>query len=519
MLRFLLPTLLICLSMIPAISHAADINDEGAKRLETLFTTLLEDQKEAMQASQAKMTTTGDITVEQAADYYAVTLPEITVTDMEGDRTHLGFIAINATPTNNPDNWKMSVAIPTPILRKDAQGKTTTEINIGSQRMVGLWLGRMQNFSQLKASYKDIVATTQPKNNRFNIGDISILVNLEETKEGLWSGPSKITLSDMSVDTPEEEDVLNLGEAVLLATITDIDPLKYKEATKEIGNVEIYGNKPHHSLGLINKILKASGDAVSVKGSLANLNMKTTATENKPAKEIKLEKIAFDYGIDGIQNDNVNLTLGLNYRGDKKKEEQSDKALMPHTADARINLTNFPMTKIIALGEKTLPQNDSNPDAQKVAALQAMMTLPQLLSESGTTLAIKETKYGNDTYFVNLEGMLQANKNSLLGASGEMLLKVTGLEKLRTALQAESTEEDTKEQRVIDQALKRLEFVEKISEKKGNAHISKLTLGEDGKIKINGRDAKAVMRGEPADPAMANQGETVPDAITIPAEE
>ena len=115
--------------------------------------------------------------------------------------------------------------------------------------------------------------------------------------------------------------------------------------------------------------------------------------------------------------------------------------------------------------------------------------------------------------------MLQANKNSLLGASGEMLLKVTGLEKLRTALQAESTEEDTKEQRVIDQALKRLEFVEKISEKKGNAHISKLTLGEDGKIKINGRDAKAVMRGEPADPAMANQGETVPDAITIPAEE
>jgi hypothetical protein len=499
MLRFYISAIVFCLLMAPVTANAAKISDEGAKRLETLFSKVLEDQKQAMEVSETSLVTKGKITVEQAKDYYAVTLPEITITNPEGDETHIGFIAINATPTDNPNNWKMSVAIPTPILRKNAEGETETEISIGSQRMVGLWLGEMENFSQLKANYKDIVAKTFPKNNRFNIADMTILVDLKETKDGLWSGPSKITFSDVSVDTPEEENALTLKEAILLASITDIDPLKYKEATKELSNLEIDNTKSQQSIGIINTLLKASGDAVTVKGSLSDLKMKTKAKEHKPAREINLEKVAFDYGIDGLQGDNVNLTVGLNYRGDTKKEE-TEKALMPHTADARITLNNFPMTKVISIGQSTLPNDDSNPDAQKVAALQAMMTLPQLLAESGTTLEIKDIKYGNNTYFVNLDGTLKANRNSMLGASGEMLLKVMGMEKLRTALQAESSEEDTKEQRMIDQALKRIEFIEKISKKEGNVHVSKLVLGEDGKITINGQDAKTVMRGETTQP-------------------
>ena len=196
--------LIIALTLIltPLQSYASTINDEGAKRLKSMFSTLIDEQRTKIEDYEGTLTTKDSITVEQASDYYAVTLPAFTVTNKDGSGTKIGLIAINATPTKNPDDWNLSIAIPTPLIYLDENGKKEMQVDIGSQQMSGLWDGKLKSFSKFIAKYNDVKITSTKDRPTITLDKIETMSVANENEDDLWSIKNKLKITGLNLNKP-----------------------------------------------------------------------------------------------------------------------------------------------------------------------------------------------------------------------------------------------------------------------------------------------------------------------------
>ncbi len=482
-MRIFTLSLLMALFIAPA-AFAAKTNDKGAARLKSLFETLISEQQTALKAQGGDLKLIGDLTVEQAKKYYAVTLPEMNYIDADGKQTHIGLVAINATPTKKDDDWKMSVAIPTPILRKDKTGNIINKINIGSQNMVGLWQGELNNFSKLSSSYKDIVIEDGKNNKAAKIKDIELVMDLKESGKNLWSGPSKFNIKGLSLSSEKQGNFMSIGNAMIAIAVDNFDALKSKELRNKILSAA-ESSEARMPSDFWTDMMASYGDSMKMQGSLENLRFKKPGSEDK---DVNLEKIGFNYTMSGMNNDTLDQSLGLTFRGDKSKINKN--SIFPTVIDANISIENLPFAKLLDIGKSALPQDGANSNAPQIAVLQAMMTLPQMLAEAGTVLNIKDTQYGNDEYNFEIDGLLTANKNSMLGTTGNVDIVIEGMDNIVSALESQKT--DTNQEK-INQSIKMIQAARLISEQKGDKNIYGIQITEEAKILINGKDASALM--------------------------
>lgn len=179
-IRYLLLLLTFCIFALPL--KAAEINDTGINTLKALFQAELDRHQKTIENGGGVMTVNGAPLIEKADTYYAVTLPEMTIIHASGLQTKLGLTAINAVPTDNPDKWKMSVSLPSPIIYRNDQNEPVMDIHFDRQRMGGLWDLNFGGFSQLSASYHGV-----------KIRNTHATLNIEEIK---FSGGLNIHDSD-----------------------------------------------------------------------------------------------------------------------------------------------------------------------------------------------------------------------------------------------------------------------------------------------------------------------------------
>ena len=152
---------LAALMLVPALPAAA--NDEA--RLNAVVSHLLSSQKSAFEKTGGSFVTSGDTLIERADKYYAVTLPDITLVHPNKSRTALGLIALNASPAGDK-KWNITMALPTPIVTKDAQDGIDSEVILGRQYFAGLWNEDFQNFTSLKTTYNNVqMKFPKPDNN------------------------------------------------------------------------------------------------------------------------------------------------------------------------------------------------------------------------------------------------------------------------------------------------------------------------------------------------------------------
>lgn len=142
---------LAALMLVPALPAAA--NDEA--RLTAVVDHLLSSQKSAFEKTGGSFVTSGETLIERADKYYAVTLPDITLAHPNKSLTALGLIALNASPAG-AKKWNITMALPTPIVTKDAQGSIDSEVILGRQYFAGLWDENFQNFTSLKTTYNNV---------------------------------------------------------------------------------------------------------------------------------------------------------------------------------------------------------------------------------------------------------------------------------------------------------------------------------------------------------------------------
>lgn len=496
MSRFALLTLAFTLILLSP-AQAVEINDEGATRLKTLFTKTIDDYIKLKEIASAigKTEATddssendykyhieldGEVMVEQAATYYAVTLPLITAYYPLKTKLEIGLIAINAVPTDNPDNWKLSIALPTSIIYSDEKNNPLVSLNIGSQKMGGLWNGKLEDLSQMIGRYKDITFINHKDGKILSVKQVDISKKFSEDKEKKWSGHAKTTLSGLSFGDADYPKTVSIKEIVFSGTAKDVNPLTQNKLLSMLENKENIAASFFKSFG------KQAASQITIKGLTVN-----TTTAKKKGQQMSLETFTL---ASSIENEAlINNSLHISYDGFSSSTKKTDyDSFFPTKIDIKISLKNLPIAKIIEIGQKAFAKSDK-PQATQVVLLQTMMTLPKVLSEAGTTLHLTGNNIGTDQYNIDLQGSVLANSLSPFGATGDLTVKISGLQSIISTLKHSAQSASPEEAKKITATLQKVQMLDGISKADSNGqNVYKFTLDQQAHILMNNMDISAL---------------------------
>jgi len=192
---FALLAFLVFAAVLPA--QAQDTNAR-AQILKGQLEGFLENQKSVALKNGCKLATKGEITVEQANGYYAFTLPHITYTDSKGVRSDIGMVAVNAVPQAN-NEWKISLALPTPINSFGSGGGEQFRTDIGTQNANGIWNEKLGHFVSVDANYGNIRLSNLQDQSTVTIGALAVNSQLQENDPEAYTGKAVVTADNISI--------------------------------------------------------------------------------------------------------------------------------------------------------------------------------------------------------------------------------------------------------------------------------------------------------------------------------
>lgn len=191
-------TVLTALSLLIAPAAWAQDANARAQVLKGQLEGFLENQKSMALKNGCKLDTKGEITVEKASGYYAFTLPHITYTDSKGIRSEIGMIAVNAVPEGTED-WKISLALPTPVNSFNAGGAPTFKTDIGMQSASGVWNEKLGHFTSVDAKLGNVQLNDLIKQSTVTVGAFALSSALTEKDPEAYTGSARATLDNISV--------------------------------------------------------------------------------------------------------------------------------------------------------------------------------------------------------------------------------------------------------------------------------------------------------------------------------
>ena len=195
------------LLFLAAPSFAASVSQDGATALQQRFTKEITTRKDIKMAG-SSAAFTGDVKVLPKNDYYEVTLPDLKLTDAKNNKFNVGKIVMNMMPTDNDNEWKSSVALPSTLSYLDAAGKNPSKLSLGSQKASGLWDMGMFGFKKLNASYGNVTFRNDATKQGTAIANVNIDYNLTKA-DGGFSGPVNVTANDITfIDTNDQKSPL-----------------------------------------------------------------------------------------------------------------------------------------------------------------------------------------------------------------------------------------------------------------------------------------------------------------------
>lgn len=492
------------------------INDEGAEKLQSAFQNTLDSYALTFNTPESKLVYDGDIAVEKANGYYAITTPHISLLSQTGEKLEIGIFAINAIPADGPGRWTISYSMPTPITFFDAEGELTSRIDIGSQQASGLWLEDINYFIKIDATYKDIkienTSTDPSENFSITLPEILLQCNLKELSEGKWSGPYAYGLKKLQVKNNEGLD-LSIDNIEVSGSIKEFDTKAYKEVLDEIeafaenvSEEDIENMSTENAVAFGNTMIrgwKSYGSGMTSQATVQNVSFLAPKTEESADKPVNINIGSMGFGFDmiNLQTDNGKLAFRMGFNAFNLKDViETYNALTPEAMNLDLQVKNIPFVKLIDLGKKTLQSTMKDPATSNMAGLQAMMTAPVILTESETHLAIHDTHVGNDKYKITLEGKITPNAQAVKGITADILGKVRGLSFVKNALTKQTSSEETsdEEKQQAQQSLFMLGMVESLGKETtddNNTPIRTfhLVVNEQGQMLLNGNDMSALL--------------------------
>ena len=499
---------------------AAEITPEGGESLKTLIQTQIDLRKNIQTAAGGQYITEGDLKVEPADGYYAVTFPHIKLKDSSGDIFDIGMIAANVIPGDTAQEWKAAIAIPTPIRILSGENKQIGQVDLGKQRALGVWDMDLSNFTRLDAKYDDITfkSTEDPVN--FKIGTLALQTRMNRDANGNLSGPTSALLTNWEIASPEDKLTATIKEIRADISIKDFDPKITKSFNEQISAIGQSGEKiadvdssAQHSLALYNILT----DMIGKSSDAFNFNIAMTGLNVTSPNEITQESETFDLGhagagfdMSGFRSGSVKTGLRINY-GDLKLNNAIDpyKDVIPLSLDLNLILDNLPFSQLVELGRTTINANAQG--TGQVAAMTAIMTIPKLLTDSGTTLT-QSFDFTANSYKGKGSGVVTANMKAVNGYTADQDVELEGLDKVIEKINEEIKKPGNPEAQNLQSALGTLTILQMVGQKKPDnpdVRTYKLVVDEQGKTLLNGTDMSTLLGGVTGAPA---GGETAPSS-------
>lgn len=221
-MRHIVFSCLLALSVLfPLMAQAQGVNaDARAQILKGQIEGFLENQKAMALKNGCLLDAKGATTVEKANGYYAFTLPLITYTDSKGVRSEIGMIALNAVPEGEFD-WKISMALPTPINSFSSKGTQQFKTDIGSQTISGVWNEKLGHFTSVDAKLANVQLNDLLKQSTMTVGALNFASSLTERDVGTYTGNAKWTMDNIAIYDATTSFKTNLAKIVLDTNLAD----------------------------------------------------------------------------------------------------------------------------------------------------------------------------------------------------------------------------------------------------------------------------------------------------------
>ncbi|HEY8963874.1 MAG TPA: hypothetical protein VIN59_05350 [Alphaproteobacteria bacterium] len=408
MKKLLLALVMLGLSM-PAYAAPA-VTQEGAAALKKLSEAALAKQESSLKSAGLTLIKQGDVVVEEAGTYYAVTSPNLSLKMPDGVTRNIGMIAINAIPTDDPKIYKMAVALPTPIVDTDAAGNTVGTLTIGSQTMNGSFNFDAQNFTSVTGDYKNIVST---RNNgeHLTIGSLGIRMDLTDQGQGLWSGPTNIAVADMTYKNALGGEY-NVKQSDLSAKLDRADLLSvnlFKIKLQQAMSGAPGPQRDDKIKQMLRSFLGTFADGLDLMSASSGITFKSVLDGKTSAGTIA----------------SSNITLGL-------KDIKSNKGTFTINSATQGLKFEDPNSAQFAPSQITLQAAGSGLSLQKLLNMPATdkINLKEILSQPGSKLTVQKMDVAAQAFGMNATADLTSAPQTPLGASGNIHLNVRGVEAL-----------------------------------------------------------------------------------------
>ncbi len=503
----------VLMSLFAAPAAHAGLKPADGARLKTIFTDMITRYSNDVKAQGGSLLTEGEVMVEPSDSYFAITLPHITAVNADQSKMKIGMISINALPGDKKEEWKMTVALPTPIVMQDAAGKEISTLEIGSQNFAGLFHEQFQNFTRLNGQYKNITFIDKTENAKITIPDLTMVYDLKESGNELWSGPMNGKATGITGIFNKTGNTVKIREIDLQSSIKDYslkEALAYQErvaALMESTTADNPSASGQHAQGLYNMFfdfMSKVWDGFNSRISVSGIEVISPATPEKKASTMKIANAGFGLSGDGFRQNKVTLRHTLNVT-DLSMTPATDSKNLPMPSNVNIDLTlnNLPFKELVEMGQKSLSQSINTPEGSGLVAMNALASAQQLLTTAGTSITLKDTRIGNVTeYDIALNGTATANIKAMFGATGKARLEVFGMDKLIAYAQqtANDPATDIAKKASAQKALQTLTILQMVGQMGKNAkgqdiRSYDLELTPEGKTMLNGADLMSVIGG------------------------
>lgn len=423
-----------CLCTAPLTALA---NTDQTAKIKAIFTDLLDRQisNAAQNGDQRKMQFDGEVTVEPVNDYYAVTLPRLTVLYPNGEKLEIGMVSINVTSPEvagplSPGQWKMTLALPSPILGYGKDGAEIMRVSLDSQRAAGIWDESLGNFIKLDAKYSGLKIDFPTSQGHITIPNIAIVYNLTEDNEKRLSGPLSFNFMQSNWDIP----ALNTkGKIGILAFRLELQRFAASYLKETNGFLP-------EKIDFANPAFLKAGDGIKATLALGDMQFSAPAISALGTQQgsLNLASGGFKLDISNILSGTADASTDLSFSGlgvSPSPAPGTDAAgdltaLIPARGNIKIMHDNIPVT-----GISQALANNTGPNAQ-MAGLAMMLKLPALFSQAGSLLKIEQSSIGNTRYRIDMSGQAKADIAAALSATAEGKMTFAGLDEVIAILQA-----------------------------------------------------------------------------------
>lgn len=500
------------LVMICGFNAPAVAGVKEQKALNTIFSDMLDIYEAAVKTESASLIREGDLIIEDSGSYYAVTLPHLKYQTVDG-YTDIGMIAVNAVPEDD-NKWKMTLALPTPIVVYNMEGAPVVTTDIGAQNFTGIWDDTVKYFTASKAIYRDIKLSDPAQKLVMNVPEIAMAFKMEETAPDRWTGPMELVINGLNF-TGQAGATGSIKSLKINSTVTDYsfkEAMAYQDKLNALNENYTEGGEDNsgvHTVGLYNMITEFIGNAwegfdfdIAVEG----VNLHTPASVDKDATDIMLGNGHFGFGMNGFRTGTVTIDYKMGYSdititpAPEGFDESTPQYL---TLDFSIN--SLPYKELAELGKNSIQGSIVAPEMAKIMGIQALMQAPQLLTKAGTNLTIRHADLGNEVYILETVGELVTDIQAVMGIVGDVRIRLKGLPELIETLDkavSDPTIGETHKKKLQDLlgGLAILQMAGQIEKNDAGEEIRvyNIKITADGKALLNGTDIGVFMNVDKA---------------------